>query len=151
MARVTLDARDSKGADLAAETGAEWVTQLRDGAALAALSGDLELQVAETGWFKRNEPIPELGNVSEFRRAAFQLQPDDAEAIGEGDRTYVVQVIEYRDADMTTFKEDLPDYRRQLLAQKQNQLVQAFQESLTAQYQQLLRDGDLVVNSQYVF
>ena len=151
VARVTLDARDSKGADLAAETGAEWVTQLRDGAALAALSGDLELQVTETGWFKRNEPIPELGNVSEFRRAAFQLQPDDAEAIGEGDRTYVVQVIEYRDADMATFKEDLPDYRRQLLAQKQNQLVQAFQESLTAQYQQLLRDGDLVVNSQYVF
>ena len=151
VARVTLDARDSKGADLAAETGAEWVTQLRDGATLAELSGALELQVTETGWFKRNEPVPVLGNVSEFRRAAFQLQPDDAEAIGEGDRTYVVQVIEHRDADMTIFKEELPDYRRQLLAQKQNQLVQAFQESLTAQYQQLLRDGDLVVNSQYVF
>ena len=149
--RVTLDARDSKGADLAAETGADWVTRLRDGATLAELSGDLELQVTETGWFRRNEPVPVLGNVSEFRRAAFQLQPDDAEAMGEGDRTYVVQVIEYRDADMTTFKADLPDYRRQLLAQKQNQLVQAFQESLTAQYQQLLRDGDLVVNSQYVF
>ncbi len=149
--RVTRDARDSKGADLASETGAEWVTQLRDGASLAELAGALELQVTETGWFKRNEPVPDLGNVSEFRRAAFQLQPNEAEAVGEGDRTYVVQVIEYRDADMNTFKADLPDYRRQLLAQKQNQLVQAFQESLAAQYQQLLRDGDLVVNSQYVF
>ena len=149
--RVTQDARDSKGADLAAEEGAEWVTQLRDGASLAELAGALELQVAETGWFKRNEPIPQLGSLSEFRRAAFQLQPNEAEAVGEGDRTYVVQVIEYRAADMSTFKADLPDYRRQLLAQKQNQLVQAFQESLAAQYQQLLRDGDLVVNSQYVF
>ena len=149
--RVTRDARDSKGADLASETGAEWVTQLRDGASLAELAGALELQVTETGWFRRNEPVPNLGNVSEFRRAAFQLQPNEGEAVGEGDRTYVVQVIEYRDADMSTFKTDLPDYRRQLLAQKQNQLVQAFQESLTAQYQQLLRDGDLVVNSQYVF
>ena len=149
--RVTRDARDSKGADLASEAGAEWVTQLRDGASLAELAGALELQVTETGWFRRNEPVPDLGNVSEFRRAAFQLQPNEAEAVGEGDRTYVVQVIEYRDADMSTFKTDLPNYRRQLLAQKQNQLVQAFQESLAAQYQQLLRDGDLVVNSQYVF
>jgi peptidyl-prolyl cis-trans isomerase D len=149
--RVTRDARDSKGADLASETGAEWVTQLRDGASLAELAGPLELQVTETGWFRRNEPVPDLGNVSEFRRAAFQLQPNEGEAVGEGDRTYVVQVIEYRDADMITFKADLPDYRRQLLAQKQNQLVQAFQESLAAQFQQLLRDGDLVVNSQYVF
>jgi peptidyl-prolyl cis-trans isomerase D len=149
--RVTRDARDSKGADLASETGAEWVTQLRDGASLAELAGALELQVTETGWFRRNEPVPDLGNVSEFRRAAFQLQPNEGEAVGEGDRTYVVQVIEYRDAGMSTFKADLPDYRRQLLAQKQNQLVQAFQESLAAQFQQLLRDGDLVVNSQYVF
>jgi peptidyl-prolyl cis-trans isomerase D len=149
--RVTRDARDSKGADLASETGAEWVTQLRDGASLAELAGPLELQVTETGWFRRNEPVPDLGNVSEFRRAAFQLQPNEGEAVGEGDRTYVVQVIEYRDAGMSTFKADLPDYRRQLLAQKQNQLVQAFQESLATQYQQLLRDGDLVVNSQYVF
>ncbi len=149
--RVTRDARDGKGADLASETGAEWVTQLRDGASLAELAGAPELQVTETGWFRRNEPVPDLGNVSEFRRAAFQLQPNEGEAVGEGDRTYVVQVIEYRDADMSTFKADLPDYRRQLLAQKQNQLVQAFQESLATQYQQLLRDGDLVVNSQYVF
>ena len=149
--RVTRDGRDSKGADLASETGAEWVTQLRDGASLPELAGALELQVTETGWFRRNEPVPDLGNVSAFRRAAFQLQPNEGEAVGEGDRTYVVQVIEYRDADMITFKADLPDYRRQLLAQKQNQLVQAFQESLATQYQQLLRDGDLVVNSQYVF
>ncbi len=149
--RVTRDARDSKGAGLASEAGAEWVAQLRDGAALAELAGALELQVTETDWFSRNEPVPDLGNVSEFRRAAFQLRPNEAEAVGEGDRTYVVQVIEYRDADMNTFKADLPDYRRQLLAQKQNRLVQAFQESLATQYQQLLRDGDLVVNSQYVF
>lgn len=149
--RVTQDTRDSKGADLASEKGSDWVTRLSSGAPLAELAGALELQVAETGWFKRNEPIPELGNLSAFRRAAFQLRPNEAEAIGEGGLTFVVQVVEHRDADMSAFKADLPDYRRQLLTQKQNQLVQAFQESLTAQYQQLLRDGDLVVNSQYVF
>ena len=149
--RVTRDARDSKGADLAAEKGAEWVTQLRDGVSLAELAGALQLQVAETGWFKRNEPIPQLGSLSEFRRAAFQLQPGEAEAVGERDLTFVVQVVEHRDADMSTYAADLPDYRRQLLAQKQSQLVQAFQESLSGRYQQLLRDGDLVVNSQYVF
>ena len=151
LERVTQDARAGKGADLAAERSAEWTTQLLDGASLAELAGALELQVAETGWFKRNEPVPALGDLSEFRRAAFQLQPGDAEAIGEGDRSYVVQVIERRDADMSTFEADLPAYRRQLLTQKQNQLVQAFQDSLTAQYQQLIRDGDLVINSQYVF
>ena len=151
LERVTQDTRAGKGADLASERGAEWVTQLRDGASLAELGGVLDLQVAETGWFKRNEPVPALGDLSEFRRAAFQLQPGEAEAIGEGDRSYVVQVIDRRDADMSAFKADLPAYRRQLLTQKQNQLVQAFQDSLTAQYQQLIRDGDLVINSQYVF
>ena len=149
--RVTQDARTSKGADLASEKGSDWVTRLSSGASLEELAGTLELQVAETGWVKRNEPIPELGNLEEFRRTAFRLQPDEAETVGEGDLTFVLQVIEYRNADMSSFQAALPDYRRQLLAQKQNQLAQAFQESLAAQYQQLLRDGDLVVNSQYVF
>ncbi len=151
VTRVAQDARDSKGANLASEKGDDWMTQLNDGASLAELAGVLALQVAETGWFRRNEPVPGLGYLSAFRRSAFQLQPGESEAVGEGDRTYVVQVIEYRDADMSTFKAGLPDYRRQLLAQKQNQLVQAFREFLAAQYQQLLRDGDLVVNPQYVF
>ena len=151
LERVTQDARDNKGADLASEEALAWATRLREGSSLADLAGGLELQVAETGWFKRNEPIPELGNLSEFRRAAFRLQPEDAETINQGSRTYVVQVIGFRDADMSTFKADLGEYRQQLLAKKQNQLVQAFQESLAARYQQLLRDGSLVVNPQYVF
>jgi hypothetical protein len=148
---LTQDALDNKGADLASKEGLEWVTRLREGGLLADLAGDLELQVAETGWFKRNEPIPNLGNLREFRRTAFRLQPEDAEAINQGNRTYVIQVIGFRDADMSTFKADLADYRQQLLARKQNQLVQAFQESLAARYEQLLRDGSLVVNPQYVF
>ena len=151
LERVTQDARDNKGADLASEAGLEWVTRLREGGVLADLAGELELQVAETGWFKRNEPIPNLGNLSEFRRAAFRLQPEGAETVNQGPLTYVIQVIGIRDADMSSFKADLADYRQQLLARKQNQLVQAFQESLAAQYQQLLRDGSLVVNPQYVF
>ena len=151
LERLTQDALDNKGADLASEEGLEWVTRLREGGLLADLAGGLELQVAETGWFKRNEPIPNLGNLREFRGTAFRLQPEDAEAINQGNRTYVIQVIGFREADMSTFKADLADYRQQLLARKQNQLVQSFQESLTAQYQQLLRDGSLVVNPQYVF
>ena len=148
---VTQDARENKGADLASEEGLAWVKRLEEGSSLANLAGDLELQVAETGWFKRNEPIPELGNLSEFRRTAFGLQPAGAETINQGSRTYVIQVIGFRAADMSTFKADLAEYRQQLLARKQDQLVQSFQESLAAQYQQLLRDGSLVVNPQYVF
>ena len=151
LERVTRDARDSKGADFASEQGLEWVARLREGGLLADLAGKLELQVAETGWFKRTEPVPDLGNLSEFRRTAFRLQPEEAETISQGSRTYVIQVVGFRDADMSTFKADLSDYRQQLVGRKQNQLVQAFQESLAAQYQQLLRDGSLVVNPQYVF
>ena len=151
LERVTQDARENKGADLASEEGLAWANRLREGSSLADLGGDLELQVAETGWFKRNEPIPELGNLSEFRRTTFGLQPGGADTITQGNRTYVIQVIGFRDADMSTFKADLADYRQQLLAKKQSQLVQSFQESLAAQYQQLLRDGSLVVNPQYVF
>jgi hypothetical protein len=149
--RVTQDARDNKGADLASEEGLEWATRLREGGLLADLASGLQLQVAETGWFKRNEPIPNLGDLSEFRRTAFRLQPEAAETINQGSGTFVIQVIGFRDADMSTFKADLADYHQQLLGRKQNQLVQAFQESLAARYEQLLRDGSLVVNPQYVF
>ena len=151
LERVTQDARDGKGADLASEAGLDWVTRLREGGTLAELAGGLELQVAETGWFKRNEPVPELGNLGDFRRAAFRLQPEAADTVAQGDRTYVIQVIGFRDADMGAFRDDLADYREQLLARKQSRLVQAFQESLAARYQELLRDGSLVVNPQYVF
>ena len=151
LERVTQDARDAKGADLASEAGLAWVTRLQEGGALAELAGELELQVAETGWFKRNEPVPELGNLGEFRRAAFRLQPEAADAIAQGDRTYVIRVIGFRGADMSAFKDDLAAYREQVLSRKQSRLVQAFQESLAARYQQLLRDGSLVVNPQYVF
>lgn len=151
LERVTQDARENKGADLASERGREWVTKLREGGSLAELAAGLELQVAETGWFKRNESIPELGNLSDFSRTAFRLQPREAEAIDQGSRTYVMQVIGFLDADMSTFKADLAEYSQQLLARKQSRLVQAFQESLAARYEQLLRDGSLVVNTQYVF
>ena len=148
---VTQDARESKGAELASEKGRDWATQLREGSSLADLAAGLELQVVETGWFKRNDSIPELGNLSDFSRAAFRLQPREAETIDQGSRTYVIQVIGFLDADMSTFQADLAEYRQQLLSRKQSRLVQAFQESLAARYQQLLRDGSLVVNSQYVF
>lgn len=149
--RVAQEARDDKGADLASQKGLEWVAQLGENGSLAELAGPLGLQVAETGWFKRSEPIPGLGDLREFRRTAFRLQAEEAETINQGGNTYVLQVIGFQDADMSTFKTDLADYRRQLLERKQNQLVQAFQQSLAAQYQQLLRDGSLVVNPQYVF
>ena len=149
--RVTRDARDGKGADLASETGAEWVTQLRDGASLAELAGALELQVTETGLVqaqgagsrpRQRERVPPRGvsAATQRRRGGRRGRPH---LRGPGHRVPRCRYehLQGRPAGpppATACSEAKPT-------------GPGVQESLATQYQQLLRDGDLVVNSQYVF
>ena len=62
-----------------------------------------------------------------------------------------MQITKRQAADMRSYATDKAAYRERLLRRKRQQALLAFRNTLQAQYQQLRQQGDIVVNSQYVF
>jgi hypothetical protein len=52
---------------------------------------------------------------------------------------------------MAAYETDKVSSRQQLLERKRQQTLQAFQQSLGTQYQELRQKGEIVINPQYVF
>jgi hypothetical protein len=136
---------------MARQQAEEWASKAGTGTALAELATNLPVQVVETGLFKRRDPLPQLGRQIDFNRVAFGLRVGEAGAAHDGPRHFVLQVTERQPADMPAYAIDKPDYRKKLIEQKRQQGALAFQQFLHAQYQKLRQQGEIVVNSQYVF
>ncbi len=149
--RVTNDLKQQKSRDLASQTADDWAAKLQSGTPLEELAKTRDVQVAETGLFKRNDSIPQYGRSAAFSRMAFDLQPGETAAVHDGSRHAVIQVTERKPADMTGFEEQKQATQQQLLRQKQQQARTAFDTSLSDEFQQLRESGDIVVNPQYVF
>jgi hypothetical protein len=124
---------------------------MQSGASLEELAKTLDVQVAETGLFKRSDNIPQYGRSAAFSRMAFDLQPGASAAVHDGARHAVIQVTERQPADMANFENQRQTTREQLLRQKQQQARMAFDNALRDEFQQLRESGDIVVNPQYVF
>jgi peptidyl-prolyl cis-trans isomerase D len=149
--RVASDLRHEKGVELARQTADEWASKVQTGARLQELADSLQVQVIETGLFKRRDPVPQLGRSAAFSDVAFGLQIDEVGAAHDGSRHFVMQVVARQAADMTAYEAEQVAYREQLLNRKRQQVFMAFQSFLQAEYQQLRQRGEIVVNPQYVF
>ncbi|ETX03535.1 MAG: hypothetical protein ETSY2_33190 [Candidatus Entotheonella gemina] len=149
--RVTNDLKQQKSRDLANQTADDWAAKLQSGTSLDELAKTRDMQVAETGLFKRNDSIPQYGRSAAFSRMAFDLQPGESAAVHDGSRHAVIQVTERKPADMADFETRKQATREQLLRQKQQQARAAFDNALRDEFQQLRESGDIVVNPQYVF
>jgi peptidyl-prolyl cis-trans isomerase D len=149
--RVKTDVQRQKSEALARQTADDWAAHVKQGTSLQELAATLEVQVMETGLFKRNDPIPQFGRSMAFSRVAFDLQVDDAGAVHEGQRHIVMQVTARQAADMEGYVADKQAYRQQLRTRKQQQARIAFDQQLRTQYQQLRQEGKIVVNPQYIF
>jgi hypothetical protein len=136
---------------LARQTADEWASKVQTGARLQELADSLQVQVIETGLFKRRDPVPQLGRSAAFSDVAFGLQIDEVGAAHDGSRHFVMQVVARQAADMTAYEAEQVAYREQLLNRKRQQVFMAFQSFLQAEYQQLRQRGEIVVNPQYVF
>jgi peptidyl-prolyl cis-trans isomerase D len=150
-ARVLSDLTQQKSAEVASKTADEWASKAQAGTPLQELAASLQVKIAETGLFKRRDPIPQLGRSQAFSETAFRLQPDEVAAAHEGSRHFVLQLVSRQAADMGTYEAEKTAYREQLLNRKRQQVFLAFQTFLQTQYQQLRQRGDIVVNPQYVF
>lgn len=149
--RVRQDLRTEKSAELAGQTADEWLTKMRAGTPLAELAASLQASVVESGLFKRQDTIPQLGRLPALNHAAFGLAVGTAGVVHEGTRHVVLEVVERQSADMQAYEKEAVEYRKKLLERKRQQMLQAFQQSLRAQYQKLRQQGDIAVNPSYVF
>ncbi len=149
--RVTNDLRQQKSRELASQTADEWATKMQSGASLEELAKTLDVQVVETGLFKRNDSIPQYGRSAAFSRMAFDLQPGASAAVHDGPRNAVIQVTERKPAEMADFEAQKQATRERLLTQKRQQARASFDNSLRDEFRQLREKGDIVVNPQYVF
>ncbi|ETW93449.1 MAG: hypothetical protein ETSY1_39200 [Candidatus Entotheonella factor] len=149
--RVTSDLKQQKSRDLANQTADDWAAKLQSGTSLEELAKTRDVQVAETGLFKRNDSIPQYGRSAAFSRMAFDVQPGESAAVHDGNRHAVIQVTERKPADMADFEAQKQATQEQLLRQKQQQARAAFDSALRDEFQQLRESGKIVVNPQYVF
>lgn len=149
--RVTNDLKQQKSRELASQTADDWAAKMQSGTPLEELAKTLDVQVVETGLFKRNDSIPQYGRSAAFSRMAFDLQPGASAAVHDGARNAVIQVIERKAADMADFEAQKQATRERLLTQKRQQARAAFDNSLRDEFRQLREKGDIVVNPQYVF
>jgi len=149
--RVTHELQVQKSMELARQQAEEWATQVRAGTPLAELATAQSVQVAETGLFKRRDPVPQLGQQAGFSRVAFGLQVGDVGPAHDGAHHFVLQVMERQPADMQAYTADKVEYRQKLIDRKRQQAGAGFQQFLHAEYQKLRQQGDIVVNREYVF
>ncbi len=149
--RVTNDVKQQKSRDLASQTADDWAAKMQSGTALEELAETLDVQVAETGLFKRNDSIPQYGRSAAFSRMAFDLQTGGSAAVHDHARHAVIQVTERKPADMADFEAEKQATRERLLRQKQQQARAAFDNALRDEFQQLRESGEIVINPQYVF
>ncbi len=149
--RVFSDLQQQKSAEMASKTADEWASKAQAGTPLQELAAPLQVKIAETGLFKRRDPIPQLGRSQAFSETAFGLQHDEVAAAHEGSRHVVMQLVSRQAADMGAYEAEKATYREQLLSRKRQQVFTAFQTFLQTQYQQLRQRGEIVVNPQYVF
>lgn len=150
--QVSNDVRTKKSTELASKTAEEWLAKVQAGTPLDELAATLpSLQVMDTGLFKRQEAIPQLGRMATLSRTAFGLKIGEAGSAKEGTQHFVFQVVDRQEADMQNYEKDKAAYQKRLIEQKRQQTQQAFQTFLRAQYKKFREAGDIVVNPQYVF
>lgn len=149
--RVRADVRGERSAELARQTADAWVAKVQMGTPLAELAAPLQVQVVETAPFTRKDSVPQLGYNATFSQVAFGLQVNEVAAAHENARHFVIQMMAREPADMSAYDTEKVTYREQQLRRKQQLALVAFENSLGEQYRQLRQEGDIVVNSQYVF
>ena len=148
--RVTNDLKQQKSRDLASQAADDWAASMQSGTSLEELAKTLDVQVTETGFFKRNDDIPQYGRSATLSRMAFDLQPGASAAVHDGERHVVIQVTERKPADMENFEAQKQTTREHVLRRKQQQARVAFDNALRDEFQQLRESGDIVVNLDYV-
>ncbi len=126
-----LRQKQQKTARLAAENFLETVDSAESFSNAAETTGN---EVKTTGFFKRNQPVPEIGQNQPFSSKAFSLRDDDPVAdsvvTGGNDRFYVMRLKERKTPQDSDFQNQRQEIESRLAERKRRQAVNRWVESM---------------------
>ncbi|AOY58168.1 SurA N-terminal domain-containing protein [Desulfococcus multivorans] len=144
--RVKADLLENRRSEKALADAQIFLAALREGAVITEEAAKMELSVKETGFFKRNETIPEIGRSMEITTAAFELSKNaplpEAPIEGPSGR-YVIKFVDRRTPDPDAFEPEKTTVKAKLRQQKQ---MRVFGDWLA----QVRKNSDITVNSEMV-
>jgi len=109
------------------------VAAVRDGAALANVAAELNLEARDAGPFSRSDFVPGIGRQNAAIGAAFGLEPGEvSDVITTPANVYVIEVLSRTEADSTAWLAQLPQQRRTAIQQEQQLRLQEWIEALRA-------------------
>lgn len=139
-ADLIKDKQDEK-----AKSDAEAVlAALKDGATLAEVGQKFDLEPAATGFFKRNDAIPNIGYERELVQLAFELSdqnklPPDVVKGRKG--YYVIQFNQRKSPAMDEFDKEKAGIKEQLLQQKRFKTFEAWLEQIKNRSEIVVESG----------
>jgi peptidyl-prolyl cis-trans isomerase D len=120
------------------------LTELKNGQALASVSQKFKIPVKQTGFFKRNSPIPEIGAENDIARIAFELSDEHRlpEEIIKGQKGYyVISFRKRQEPSLEGFEKEKAAIRDRLLQQKTIKTVDAWLTRLRSESEISIEEG----------
>ena len=118
--------------------------ELKEGQPLAAVSQKFKIPVKQTGFFKRNSSIPEIGAESALANIAFQLSDKNRlpEEVIKGQKGYyVISFRKRREPSLEGFEKEKETIRNQLLQQKTMKTIDAWIARLRSESKISIEEG----------
>ncbi len=142
--KVSDDLLKEKQDQRARDEANSLLTELKNGQTLASVSQKFKIPVKQTGFFKRNSSIPEIGAESDIARIAFKLSGEHklTEEIIKGQKGYyVISFRKRQEPSLEGFEKEKAVIRDRLLQQKTIKTVDAWLTRLRSESEISIEEG----------
>ena len=127
--KVRADLIKEKQGERAKEDAEALLAALKDGVDMGAATKEFDLKAQSTGFFKRNDSIPNIGFERSISSVAFELSAQNAlpqEVIDGPKGYYVIKFKEKKAPSMDDFDKEKEGIQNRLLQQKKFKTMQAW-------------------------
>ena len=145
-AKVKADLIKEKKEEKAKADAEAVMAALKDGVPVMEAGREFELKPAATGFFKRNDAIPNIGYERDLARAAFELTDQNRlpSKVFKGRKGYfVIQLRQKKSPAMDDFEKERATITQRLLQQKRFQTFDAWLE-------QIKNSSEIIVESDFI-
>ncbi len=117
--------------EMARQDAESFLEKVKSGSTMEDISEEFDVVVSESDFFKRNQPIPNLGNEPQILNAAFGLSQEKKypEEILKGNNGYyIIAFQERKEPDSEDFEKEKENIHQRLMVQKQ---MKTFEDWMT--------------------
>ena len=133
MQKVNADLINEKKDEKARLDADAVLSALKDGVSFAEAGAKFNLKPSETGFFKRNDSIPNIGYERDISRVAFELSDQNSlpqEVIKGRKGYYVIQFSQRKAPDMVEYEKEKATIKVRLLQQKRFKTFESWLEQI---------------------